>query len=209
MAKGAVDRIEQRKLTRTKLVEAALELFSTSGYEHATVDDISHAAGYSKGAYYFHFSTKDDILLELLRMWTESRTTALVVGENDKVSSDELRGVLTAFFSYEDSPRWPGVLLEFWAQAVRNTEVSRRLTQAYGGWRRQIASLFENAVAAGLRAGSPDDAATVVLAAHDGFAVQTAIGAPGGRGMSAADLADSLVAPLERVDQEERRSIAM
>jgi hypothetical protein len=116
---------------------------------------------------------------------------------------------LTAFFSYDESPRWPGVLLEFWAQAVRNTEVSRRLTQAYGGWRRQIASLFENAVAAGLRAGSPDDAATVVLAAHDGFAVQTAIGAPGGRGMSAADLADSLVAPLERVGQEERRSVAM
>ena len=32
--------------------------------------------GYSKGAYYFHFSTKEDILLELLRRWSEDRTTA-------------------------------------------------------------------------------------------------------------------------------------
>lgn len=37
----------------------------------------------------------------------------------------------------------------------------------------------------------------MALAAHDGFAVQTAIGAPGGRGLTAAELADSLLAPLE------------
>ena len=71
MPKALIDRFEQRKATRGKLVEAALKLFSTSGYEHATVDDISNEAGYSKGAYYFHFSTKDDILMELLRIWTE------------------------------------------------------------------------------------------------------------------------------------------
>jgi AcrR family transcriptional regulator len=70
MPRTTIDRFEQRKLTRAKLVEAALQLFSTSGYDHATVDDISQAAGYSKGAYYFHFSTKDDILMELLRVWT-------------------------------------------------------------------------------------------------------------------------------------------
>jgi AcrR family transcriptional regulator len=78
-----IDRFEQRKLTRAKLIEAALQLFSTSGYDHATVDDISQAAGYSKGAYYFHFSTKDDILLELLRIWTEGRNAVLASAESD------------------------------------------------------------------------------------------------------------------------------
>ena len=210
MARAPIDRIEQRKLTRAKLVEAALELFSTSGYEHATVDDISHAAGYSKGAYYFHFSTKDDILLELLRMWTESRGASLVRDDASTTSPDELREMLAAFFSYADTPRWPGVLLEFWAQAVRNPEVSKRLTQAYSGWRKQIAGAFEAAATGGLRVDSAEDAASVVLAAHDGFAVQTAIGAPGGRGMSAADLADSIIAPLESAaDQGDRRTIAM
>ena len=78
MPRTMLDRFEQRKLTRAKLVDAALQLFSTSGYDHATVDEISQEAGYSKGAYYFHFSTKDDILLELLRIWTEGRSAALV-----------------------------------------------------------------------------------------------------------------------------------
>jgi len=204
------NRFEQRKLTRAKLIEAAQQLFSTSGYEHATVDDISHAAGYSKGAYYFHFSTKDDILLELMRMWTESRTAVLAEGEIDRMSPDELRDTLAGFFSYADSPRWPGVLLEFWAQAVRHKEVSNRLTAAYSVWRKRITTAFEAAARDGLRVQSAEDAASVVLAAHDGFAVQVAIGSPGGKAMTAAELADSIVTPLETaVDQPKRRTIAM
>jgi AcrR family transcriptional regulator len=209
MARGTAERLEQRKLTRAKLIEAAQQLFSTSGYEHATVDDISHAAGYSKGAYYFHFSTKDDILLELLRIWTEGRSAKLAEDES-RLSPDELRELLADFFSYADEPQWPGVLLEFWAQAMRNTEVSKRLTQAYALWRKRLASAFASAAGSGLRVESADDAASVVLAAHDGFAVQTAIGSPGGKAMSAAELADSIVAPLEAVvEQPERRTAAI
>jgi AcrR family transcriptional regulator len=209
MAKVTVDRFEQRKLTRAKLIEAAQQLFSTSGFEHATVDDISHAAGFSKGAYYFHFSTKDDILLELLRVWTEGRTATLPEDEVERLSPEELRETLAGFFSYVDEPQWPGVLLEFWAQAMRNTEVSKRLTQSYAVWRKRITVVFEAAARDGLRVESARDAASVVLAAHDGLAVQAAIGWPGGKAMTAAELADSIVTPLERVEQPERRTIAM
>ncbi len=126
MPRTTIDRFEQRKLTRAKLVEAALQLFSTSGYDHATVDDISQAAGYSKGAYYFHFSTKDDILMELLRVWTEDRNTVLSKGAEPGAGPREsLHQTLANFFSYSDTPQWPGVLLEFWAQAVRNTQSPR------------------------------------------------------------------------------------
>jgi AcrR family transcriptional regulator len=196
MPRTSIDRFEQRKQTRAKLVDAALQLFSTSGYEHATVDDISQAAGYSKGAYYFHFSTKDDILLELLRMWTEDRTRALAA------AADGLRDVFSSFFSYRDEPRWPAVLLEFWAQATRNAEVSKRLSQAYASWRRELAERIEASAADGLRAESADDVAALVLAAHDGYAVQVAIGLPGGKAMTPEALAESLVAPLEAPVEE-------
>jgi AcrR family transcriptional regulator len=211
MPRTIIDRFEQRKATRAKLVEAALRLFSTSGYEHATVDDISQAAGYSKGAYYFHFSTKDDVLLELLRIWTEGRTTALAAESDERASDrDDVQSMLQAFFSYRDAPEWPGVLLEFWAQAVRNPEVSKRLSQAYAGWRKSIVAAFERAAAAGtLRVESADDAAALVLAAHDGYAVQVAIGSPGGRSMTPGELAESLIAPLETpAAAAERRSVS-
>ena len=205
---AGMDRFEQRKLTRAKLIDAAQQLFSTSGYEHATVDDISHAAGFSKGAYYFHFSTKDDILLELLRMWTESRTAVLPEDGVDRLSADDLRETLASFFSYDDGPHWPGVLLEFWSQAVRNPEVSKRLSEGYAVWRKRITNLFEAAARDGLRVQSAEDAASVTLAAHDGFAVQVAIRAP--KLMTAAELADSIVTPLETAaGQAERRTIAL
>ncbi len=199
MPRTMVDRFEQRKLTRGKLIDAARKMFSTSGYEHATVDDISEAAGYSKGAYYFHFSTKDDILMELLRIWTEDRTRVLAAGAEPGASPrDGLHETLTNFFSYADAPQWPGVLLEFWSQAVRNAEVSKRLTQAYAGWRTTLGEAFTAAAAAGaLNLPSAEDAAAVALAAHDGYAVQTAIGSPGGKAMTAAEVADALLTPLE------------
>jgi AcrR family transcriptional regulator len=199
MPRTTIDRFEQRKLTRAKLIDAALQLFSTSGYEHATVDDISQAAGYSKGAYYFHFSTKDDILLELLRIWTEARSAVLNANAADGTPSrDELHDMIEAFFSYQDAPQWPGVLLEFWAQAVRNPEVSKRLSQAYAGWRKQISAAFQAAAAAGnVGTASAEDVGAVVLAAHDGYAVQIAIGSPGGRAMTPGELADSLLTPLQ------------
>ncbi len=150
MARTTIDRFEQRKLTRAKLIDAALRLFSTSGYEHATVDDIAQAAGYSKGAYYFHFSTKDDILVELMRIWTEDRNRVLAAERGtDEDTHDGLRAVLAAFFSYQDEPRWYALLLEFWAQAVRNPEVSSRLSQAYAGWRRQLTEVFAAAANGG------------------------------------------------------------
>ncbi len=206
MPRTPIDRFEQRKQTHGKLVDSALNLFSTSGYEHATIDDISAAAGYSKGAYYFHFSTKDDILLELLRMWTEGQSAILTTAAADGASEESLRDTLEAFFSYTKTPQWPGVLLEFWSQAVRSPEMSKRLGSAYASWRKLIAEAFERAAATGkLSLASAEDAAAVTLAAHDGFAVQIAIGSPGGRAMTAAELADSIIAPLETAAAETAR----
>lgn len=201
------DRFEQRKATRKKLVDAALQLFSTSGYDRATVDDISEAAGYSKGAYYFHFSTKDDILYELLRIWTEDRSAVLATAEAEGTSP---RNTLASFFSYAATPQWPGVLIEFWANAVRNPEMSKRLSGAYAGWRKQIGGMFERAAESGaLNVASTQDAAAVSLAAHDGLAVQTAIGSPGGKAMTPAQLADSILAPMVApVEVAQRRAIA-
>jgi AcrR family transcriptional regulator len=204
MTRATIDRFEQRKQTRAKLIDAALQLFGSRGYEHATVDDISQAAGYSKGAYYFHFSTKDDILLELLRLWTEDRSAVLQQHAGDDVSGEAAREALAAFFTYDDS--WRGVLLEFWSQATRNAEVSKRLNQAYAGWRKQITDILTAAARSDGRVAAiaPQDAASVALAAHDGYAVQQLIGAPGGRDLTPEQLAETLLAPAAAAGEAAR-----
>jgi AcrR family transcriptional regulator len=61
--------------TRRKLIEAARELWNEGSFEQAleatTVADIARAAGMSKGTFYFHFASKQEILLEMA--WATTR----------------------------------------------------------------------------------------------------------------------------------------
>ena len=49
--------------TRALLVDAAEEVFAEKGFTSATLDDIAHTAGYTKGAVYKHFTAKEDPFL--------------------------------------------------------------------------------------------------------------------------------------------------
>lgn len=66
MIKGK--KVTKRKLqaieTRKKLFETGKYLFNEYGYEMVSVDDIVEKAGTSKGAFYTHFKSKDQIIIE-------------------------------------------------------------------------------------------------------------------------------------------------
>ena len=49
--------------TRSLLLDAAEEVFAEKGFMAASLDDIAAAAGYTKGAIYKHFATKEDLFL--------------------------------------------------------------------------------------------------------------------------------------------------
>ncbi|HTQ12462.1 MAG TPA: TetR/AcrR family transcriptional regulator [Rhizomicrobium sp.] len=57
--------------TRTRLVLTAMRLFAEKGYESTSVADILKAAGANSGSLYHFFPTKQDLLLEVLRMYRE------------------------------------------------------------------------------------------------------------------------------------------
>ena len=50
------------KTTRDHIVEAADRLFYRQGYEHTSFSDIADAVRISRGNFYYHFKTKDEIL---------------------------------------------------------------------------------------------------------------------------------------------------
>lgn len=61
-----MSREESRAITREKLLEAAFELFGRDGYAGTSVENITEAAGFSKGAAYSNFESKESIFLEVL-----------------------------------------------------------------------------------------------------------------------------------------------
>src|SRR3954465_15932564 len=56
----------QGREAREELLTAALRVFAGRGYREAGVDEIAAEAGYSRGALYWHFSGKEDLLMALL-----------------------------------------------------------------------------------------------------------------------------------------------
>ena len=60
-------RDKQREETRRRIFRAALEIFRRDTVAGCRIDDIAAKAEVSRGAFYFHFPTKDDVLIELLR----------------------------------------------------------------------------------------------------------------------------------------------
>ncbi|NMA76825.1 MAG: TetR/AcrR family transcriptional regulator [Actinomycetales bacterium] len=55
----------RRENTRTKLVRASLEVFVEKGIDGATVDDLVKAAGFTRGAFYSSFSSKEEVFIAL------------------------------------------------------------------------------------------------------------------------------------------------
>jgi TetR/AcrR family acrAB operon transcriptional repressor len=52
--------------TRQRILDEALDLFSTNGYARTTFEDVARKIGLSKGAVYWHFKTKTDLLVALI-----------------------------------------------------------------------------------------------------------------------------------------------
>ena len=59
-------REESKEVTRMRLIEAAERLFIRRGFDNASVEEISEAAGYTRGAFYSNFDDKEQVLLAVI-----------------------------------------------------------------------------------------------------------------------------------------------
>ncbi|MGC0054761.1 TetR/AcrR family transcriptional regulator [Brucella pituitosa] len=63
---------KQNPSTKPNLLDAALTVIRTKGYAATTVDDICTEAGLSKGAFFHHFSSKEDLAVAAANYWSET-----------------------------------------------------------------------------------------------------------------------------------------
>jgi AcrR family transcriptional regulator len=108
-----LSRTESRAQTRNRLLEAARELFAKEGYAATSVERIAEAAGYSKGAVYSNFESKESIFLEVLQLQGQE-------GLNELISAIQLtedrNGVVKLLVKWADdrskSGSWSLTILE-------------------------------------------------------------------------------------------------
>lgn len=86
-------RHESRHESKTRILNAALSVFRTKGYTATRVEDICEAAGLTKGSFFHHFSTKEELAIAAADYWSEV-TSALFAGAPYHQPADPLERVL-------------------------------------------------------------------------------------------------------------------
>lgn len=84
---------KQNPSTRSNLLDAALGVIRTKGYAATSVDDICAKASLSKGAFFHHFSSKEDLAVAAANYWSET-TGALFADAAYHAPEDPLERVL-------------------------------------------------------------------------------------------------------------------
>ena len=62
----------QSQETANRILNQAMRIFLEKGYHGTSIDDITQAAGLTKGALYWHFKSKEDLLKKLIRKYEKS-----------------------------------------------------------------------------------------------------------------------------------------
>jgi AcrR family transcriptional regulator len=115
----------ERRDARAALLRAAAAVFSERGFRDASVDDIAHRAGYSKGAIYWHFESKDDLFFALLEERLERPTREMIeLLESAPPEQDMGPEASRRFVELLESERELLLLQqEYWSQAVRDPKL--------------------------------------------------------------------------------------
>ncbi|MEP7455964.1 TetR/AcrR family transcriptional regulator [Phyllobacterium sp. SB3] len=123
--------------TRKKLLDAALQSFMRVGYTGATIEGISDDAGYSRGAFYAHFASKEDILLEIIAGQAD-QVAPILIRQIESVSSPNAMVEIVADWAEGRSQNQGLTVLMFEAlqQAQRNGTLDERYAALFSkNWR--------------------------------------------------------------------------
>jgi AcrR family transcriptional regulator len=117
-------RAERRAQTRAELIDAAERLFSGQGFHATSLDAVADAAGYTKGAVYSNFASKEDLFFAVYERRVERSEAGIArtLAEAGDVKEATLRLAAAAAARRGRDDGWLAVFLEFWTHVLRHPE---------------------------------------------------------------------------------------
>lgn len=131
---------EQR---REQLIASARKLFVRKGYRGTTTEEIARAAGVTKGALYYHFGSKEDILFAIVE--------AIYSHVGQELSRLEDRAPLSPadivhwFFGLHTPEKRPDhrQMIDIWTQGMRIPRIARYIGEQYTGIIKRMATMID------------------------------------------------------------------
>lgn len=163
---------------RTQILDTAEDVFAKRGFDEARMDDIAEQSGLSKGAVYWYFKKKDDIIAALLyRVFRRSLEAMRRIAAEEATARERLKKIGEQVSAdYHAMSRLMPVALEFYAIALRRKPIRRHLAKIY----EEMFDILTPLIEEGIRAGEfarvdARHAATLFVAMYEGMGLVWAI----------------------------------
>jgi AcrR family transcriptional regulator len=142
MSDQTLTRREKQRHTRKCLLEAAAKIFSQQGLEGTSVEQVAQSAGYTKGAFYANFKSKEELFLVMLdeRFAEElDRLDELLAGTQEPL--EEATAAATDFIRFT-SGEWSRLYFQFVAHAAQDEDFRQELATRTKAMRARFTEVF-------------------------------------------------------------------
>ena len=193
--------------TRTKITDSAIRLFSTRGFNTASVDDICEAAGISKGAFYHHFESKQALFLALLDGWLQAIDNAIKASK-DKTAPETFTQITEAFPAiFETEGEGLPMFLEFWLAASRDKKIWEASIAPYRRYHKYFTSLIKKGVDEGSFVEvDPELASRMIVSTAMGLFLQSMLDPRGAKWAKVArDSTNLLISSLLTTSEDKKK----
>ncbi|WP_431280290.1 TetR/AcrR family transcriptional regulator [Leifsonia poae] len=162
VAEDAPTESARRQKTRSRLLDAAFEIFAEHGVHAASVEMITEAAGFTRGAFYSNFSTKEELFFALMEREKTMRIEQLNEGvaqfltpltdEGAGIGDDQVVEIITKVLELQsDDRRWWLVQSEFLLLALRDPQISKGFLEYQDGFFRDLTAIVVDALTSASR----------------------------------------------------------
>jgi AcrR family transcriptional regulator len=171
-----MSRKEKQEHTRSCLMKSAARVFTRRGLQQASIDEVAGDAGYTKGAFYSNFKSKEELFLAMLDEHFATR-----LEEIDRAASEPTTLQAQARQAGEDFAHsvssdleFERMFFEFAAYAARDDDFRQELVTRQRALRERVAEIFSRgAEQAGVEPPiPPEQAALMTFAMGKGFALE-------------------------------------
>jgi AcrR family transcriptional regulator len=160
------------EIRREQILEAATMVFADQGFNEARMDDIVHASGLSKGAVYWYFKSKEEIVFTILERFLSRELHQLEeIVEEQRPARDRLSEIMGAFArEVEEMQSIMPIAYEFYALATRHNKVRMSFRTFF----KRYQDLFEGLLTQGIQkkefiAVDPKEVAISILGVLEGL----------------------------------------
>lgn len=165
---------QSEDVKKNQILKSAHECFAKRGFDAVTMEEIAKDAGLSKGAVYWYFKSKDDLILELVKNWCK-------VGENTlykmalECPLEELIYKYPNYVIHEmDLQHHYKLIFHLWSRSMENELVYKELREAILDGRKKTVAFIKTAITKQLfKAETDADALALTIdALFDGLMIQ-------------------------------------